>query len=202
VCRLRPAPSGGCSRQRRPLRWPPAGARPVLRSSSQTGLIGRRSAEDTIEFNLRRASLQTPSGGVPTNDQAPLGAAITPLEEVAASLSEEDRAVLGAVEDASRPLRRCRNRHPRPRLCAALGRALPACTPTDEYNFPFETIHFGPPSGSFRDAYRAVHYGCHQDPSSRHRFRVPAQACPQCPTKTGSDPTLIGIWMKNLVERR
>ena len=81
--------------------------------------------------------------GVPTNDQAPLGAAITPLEEVAASLSEEDSAVLGAVEDASRPLRRCRNRHPRPRLCAALGRALPACTPLMSITFPLRRSILG-----------------------------------------------------------
>jgi hypothetical protein len=35
-------------------------------------------------------------------------------------LANEHSAVLGAAEDASRRLRRCRKRHPRPRLRAAL----------------------------------------------------------------------------------
>src|SRR5215472_14733581 len=39
------------------------------------------------------------------------------------SLADERSAVLDAVEDASRRLRRCRKRHPRPRLCAALWQA-------------------------------------------------------------------------------
>src|SRR5579863_8668010 len=40
-----------------------------------------------------------------------------------APLADDNSAVLGAVEDASRRLRRCRKRHPRPRLRAALWQA-------------------------------------------------------------------------------
>jgi hypothetical protein len=62
-------------------------------------------------------------GGLPTNDQASFGEAVTsPAFARWRPLSNEHSAVLGAVEDASRRLRRCRKRHPRPRLRAALRR--------------------------------------------------------------------------------
>ena len=53
------------------------------------------------------------------------GGTVTPAEKrgMIASLVDQHSAVLGAVEDASRRVRRCRKRHPRPRLRAALWRA-------------------------------------------------------------------------------